>query len=227
MNFRTFLPIFLLVLAIECFAKLFGILTLEFLAKPLLMVLLGYYFFSNTKNSALFKNLLLFSLFFSWLGDVFLLIENVYKSLFIFGLFAFLIAHILYVAYFWKIRTLNLHRFKLKPLTTICILIYTGSLYLILFPNLAGLKIPVLIYSSVITLMLLAVLHAFVFRKQTFGKICLMGALLFISSDSILAINRFYLSFYPAGTIIMLTYGLGQFFLVEGAIRNLRELKVK
>jgi len=45
------------------------------------------------------------------------------------------------------------------------------------------------------------------------------GAVLFIMSDSILAINKFYQSFEVAGLGIMLTYGMAQLFIVEGAAR--------
>jgi uncharacterized membrane protein YhhN len=45
------------------------------------------------------------------------------------------------------------------------------------------------------------------------------GALLFVVSDSTLAINKFYQSFEIAGVVIMLTYGLAQLFIVEGANR--------
>ena len=44
------------------------------------------------------------------------------------------------------------------------------------------------------------------------------GALLFVISDSVLAINKFYQSFELAGIVIMLTYGFAQLFIIEGAI---------
>ena len=45
------------------------------------------------------------------------------------------------------------------------------------------------------------------------------GALLFVLSDSVLAINKFYQSFEAAGVVVMTTYGLAQLFITEGAIR--------
>ena len=48
------------------------------------------------------------------------------------------------------------------------------------------------------------------------------GALLFVISDSVLAINKFYHPFEIAGIIIMLTYGLAQFFIAEGAIQYIQ-----
>lgn len=49
------------------------------------------------------------------------------------------------------------------------------------------------------------------------------GALLFIISDSVLAINRFYNQFEPAGLIVMLTYGLAQLLITDGAINYIRK----
>ena len=48
------------------------------------------------------------------------------------------------------------------------------------------------------------------------------GALLFVISDSSLAINKFYIPFEYAGIIIMLTYALAQLFIIEGASRYIR-----
>jgi len=47
---------------------------------------------------------------------------------------------------------------------------------------------------------------------------------LFVISDSVLAINKFYQPFEAANVIIMLTYGLAQLFIVTGAIRYLQSV---
>jgi uncharacterized membrane protein YhhN len=54
-------------------------------------------------------------------------------------------------------------------------------------------------------------------KNKEAGKWMMVGALLFVISDSVLAINKFYLPFDGAGVIIMLTYGLAQLFIVKGA----------
>ena len=48
------------------------------------------------------------------------------------------------------------------------------------------------------------------------------GALLFVLSDSILAINKFYMPFDLAGTFIMLTYGFAQYLIVQGAVKYIQ-----
>jgi uncharacterized membrane protein YhhN len=65
-------------------------------------------------------------------------------------------------------------------------------------------------------------MHMLFIKNKPAGKWMMLGALLFVISDSILAINKFYQPFEAAGVLIMLTYGLAQFFIVEGAGRYIR-----
>jgi uncharacterized membrane protein YhhN len=51
----------------------------------------------------------------------------------------------------------------------------------------------------------------------------MLGAVLFVVSDSLLAINKFYSSFELAGVLIMLTYGMAQLLIVTGAINYIRK----
>ena len=49
----------------------------------------------------------------------------------------------------------------------------------------------------------------------------LMGAISFVVSDGILAINKFAQPLPMAGFLIMLTYGVGQFLIVTGYLKKL------
>lgn len=62
-------------------------------------------------------------------------------------------------------------------------------------------------------------MHMLFIRNKNAGLLMMTGALLFVISDSVLAINKFYQSFELAGVVIMLTYGIAQFFITEGGIR--------
>ena len=46
----------------------------------------------------------------------------------------------------------------------------------------------------------------------------MIGALLFVLSDSLLALNKFYQSFEFASVAIILAYALAQFFIVKGEV---------
>jgi uncharacterized membrane protein YhhN len=61
-------------------------------------------------------------------------------------------------------------------------------------------------------------LHLVYIIKKQAGRVMMFGALLFIISDSILAVNKFYSSFNYAGILIMLTYALAQLFIVMGVM---------
>ncbi len=225
MKFRSVLSIFIFVLCIECLANIFGILWLQFLSKPLMMLMLLAYFASESSNLNPLKNLIVGALTFSWFGDVFLLLDRIYDFFFIYGLIAFLFAHILYAVYFWKIGKLNREKFRFRMGILISIIAYSVLFYLYLFPTLSDLKIPVFLYCLVISLMVVACFHAFEFTK-TFAAICLAGTLLFALSDSILAINRFVISIPVGSALVMLFYGIGQLLITEGSLRNLRYLRM-
>jgi uncharacterized membrane protein YhhN len=49
----------------------------------------------------------------------------------------------------------------------------------------------------------------------------IIGAVFFVLSDSLLAINKFYHPFWGANISIMLTYGIAQFCIVKGYLTSL------
>jgi uncharacterized membrane protein YhhN len=225
MSFQILPAVYFLALAVEIFANLTGNRQLQYFSKPSLMLILLAYFGLSTRKLALpLKYPVIFALVFSWLGDVLLLVDKQTKSFFIYGLTAFLVAHICYIFYFLKIRPANKPEKLPNPLIFAAVAAYSLSLFALLAPNVKNLLIPVGVYALAISTMLAASLAAFDFGKQNFGKICVAGSLLFIVSDSILAINRFAAPFDYAPVFVMLTYALAQFLITEGSLRNLREI---
>jgi uncharacterized membrane protein YhhN len=53
------------------------------------------------------------------------------------------------------------------------------------------------------------------------------GAVSFIGSDSLLAINKFYYPFFLAGFFIMFTYGLAQALITIGIAKHFKQLAAK
>ncbi len=224
MNFQILLIIYFAALAIEVFANLTKNLQMQYFSKPLLMLILLFYYTINTRKLASAKYLIIFALIFSWLGDVLLLLDKQFKTFFIYGLIAFLIAHIFYIFYFWKIRKLNNIDTLPNSLIFGGIAVYTLALFAVVAPHVQNLIVPVAIYALIISVMFAVSLTAFDFGKLAFGKICVAGTFLFLISDSILAINRFVAPFTLAPVLVMLTYSLAQLLIAEGSLRNLREI---
>ena len=101
----------------------------------------------------------------------------------------------------------------------IAVLAYLVELMYLLWPTLGGMKIPVLAYGITISVMLSSALWQYQKLEDKTALYFIIGAALFVASDSILALNRFRKPFETAGISIMSTYILAQLFIVMGAIR--------
>lgn len=195
--------------------------TIHYAAKPLLMPVLLLILYV-TKPFLPQKNLLFGGLFFSWLGDLFLLFDHKHALFFIFGLACFLTTHIFYIIYFLKIRSKQSAFLKNQPVFIALVLAYGITLVWQLYPYLGNLAVPVMVYAAVICVMLLCSLHIFLKVNKKAAVSYLTGAMAFVVSDSLLAINKFYQPFAFAGILIMLTYCAAQFFIVNGFIQQYR-----
>ena len=179
-----------------------------YLAKPMLMTTLFGYYYLNKKSDNLFFVLgLLFSLF----GDLFLLGSG--ELYFILGLIFFLIAHVFYIIMVFKI----LLEIKLKDfmIAGIPYLLLFLILINVLYDGLGSMKIPVIIYAMTISFLGVFSLLLFLQSRTKTSLILLFGVLIFITSDTILALNLFYekQSFYPI--LIMTTYVMAQFLICK------------
>ncbi|MBP6025576.1 lysoplasmalogenase [Ferruginibacter sp.] len=211
--------VFVIAVATDITGIAANIAILHYFAKPLLLPVLILLLATATPAIA-GKRIMLAALVFSWVGDIFLLIEDKNPLFFIFGLASFLTTHILYIIYFLSIRNNQISLLKKQPLLIAVVLVYGIVLVWLLFPTLADLKIPVMVYAAVICTMLLCSLHIFLKVNKPANTFFVLGALLFVLSDSLLAINKFYQPFAFAGVCIMLTYCAAQYFIVTGFIKQ-------
>lgn len=198
---------------------LFNITLLDFISKPLLMPLLMlavHLRSSNTRGKTKIQGALLLSFF----GDILLMFEDKGTWFFISGLACFLFAHVMYIAYFRQLSRNNDSLIKDYPYITIGIIGYAGLLLALLYPVLGDLRVPVIIYACIISIMLF---YAFKvpYKVSRFVRyLFISGAIFFVLSDSLLAINKFYLPFAAAGFLIRITYCLAQFFIAKGYIKK-------
>ena len=165
------------------------------------------------QTELLYGRLISAGLVISAVGDAFLDMHGFRKGdvLFIGGLGAFLVAHILYIAAF---RT---RAGPISALTAIVLSCYAGLMLYVLRPGLKDdMVIPVTVYATAISTMGYTALTAQGARDPTAWWHAVIGALLFAISDSILAINEFgpdwlkaYVHPHPK-LLVMLTYYLAQ-----------------
>lgn len=190
----------------------------RYVSKPLLMIALGCYCWMQAGGLQYrSRNLIFAALIFSWWGDVLLL----FNEMFIEGLISFLTAHILYIIFFLLVKPKPRLNFK-TLIFMLMVIVYAIGLVWFNAPHLGEMKIPVIVYAAVISIMLLSAILAFGLNGTQAGRLCVSGAVLFVFSDSLLAVEKFYMDFPGSSVLIMLTYGCAQWMIVEGSTRYLK-----
>lgn len=224
-NLSRFTFIYALIGLAEISVDYLGYRSLMYVLKPMLMIALAIYFYSQTKASTKFFKLVLFGLIFSWGGDVFLMFEPFNPLFFVAGLGSFLVAHIFYVLAF-----VNNIKASPTPLGTSQIvtavlpfLLFSGSFFFLIKDGLGDMMVPVIAYTIVISLMgITASLRGSAVNKTSFIWV-LAGAIMFIISDSTIALNKFvFTTDEPlpfARVIIMGLYITAQYFIAVGSMK--------
>ena len=196
--------------------------TLEFVCKPAMMTVLSSWFFFNSRRYGdRFTLMIQAGLFFSLIGDVALMFQHLDEFFFLIGLGAFLIAHLLYcIAFIHNITEVGGGDGLAVSLGIAALIVLFAVLFSWeLVPRLdEGLTAPVISYVVIIASM--AILAGFRWMR-TFPRsfwMVMVGAVLFMGSDTLLAYNRFIrpLDWSPAP--IILTYALAQVLIAGGAL---------
>jgi uncharacterized membrane protein YhhN len=189
----------------------------EYIFKPLLLISLGFYFVNATiLRGSRVNQFILAAIIFCLLGDVILMFEGY----FIQGLLAFLVGHIFYILAF-RNEAVKLFSQKELLMPTVVIAVYGAILLYIVLPSVgSALKIPIIVYALTIMTMTFMALHRFGNVTADSFKYVTLGATLFVISDSLLAINKFVTPFPLAGILIMATYGIGQYLIIDGFLKN-------
>lgn len=221
---RTFLYLFVLVSIGEIIAMLTDASLVHMICKPAIMIMLGlYYWMTQHSRQESISVPLGVAIIFSCAGDVFLMLQQSNSNFFMVGLGAFLIAHVFYI-FAYKQHQGETSADELQGLRKIrfalpIVLSGTG-LITILYNHLGDLKIPVVIYAGVLTYMVLAALFRFGKTNVISFAMVFGGAILFMISDSLIAINKFLEPLPQAGFWIMSTYITAQFLIVRGILKH-------
>lgn len=208
---KLFLLIFLLVSLVNVSAILFENTLWQIISKPLIIPALTICYLTGSKS---WNWWYIFALFFSFAGDVLLMDKN---NLFLFGIGSFLLTQLLYVF----IITKKLRRPDRRTLLTAILpfLIFFLSLLSVLKPGLGDFMIPVVVYGLAISAFgVVSFLHYLQYKNKPASHL-LAGALLFIASDSMIALNKFYQERPFYGAAIMITYIWAQYLIYTYMIR--------
>ena len=201
----------------------FEVLMLERITKYLLMPVLIVYVitkWSGEKYRTYYFALA--ALVLSWAGDVLLSLQTSQNSFFIYGLIFFLLAHLAYIfCYFHLVIDLKQPQNKTFLYTRVVALALTGAaLMTVLRYKVGDLLIPVGVYTIVIILMAIFAVYRKDKTSTASFSLVYAGALMFILSDGMIAVNKFLNEFGNSGVYIMLTYIIAQFLIVKGILKH-------
>jgi uncharacterized membrane protein YhhN len=212
---KIVLLVFMVVSLLDITGILFKIPILIQLFKPfILLSLMALYAVSVSERNKTY----ILALLFSFMGDFFLIFEG--ELYFIVGLVSFLIAHLFFI----KIVFGRLQKSTISKILVSIFPFLTLFLFLIFFlkDTLNELLIPVIIYGFTISIFGVVAMLDYVNTKTTQSFLMFVGALIFISSDSILAINKFYNTTQIFGVLIMITYIIAQYLIYRSMVAGQR-----
>lgn len=233
-NNQNLLLLFLFLALLQLGALVTGNQTLEFITKPLLLTVLSLWFFLSTRASpSRFSRWVLRGLLFSIAGDTFLLFARDGYShgtlFFLLGLGSFLITHVCYSTAFFSLPLKSEGQLRRAPWLAIPFLLFLAGFNFYLWPDLPGaFRVPVTIYSMVIIAMALSCLQFSPFFSRPVFWTIFTGVLLFVISDSLIALSRFKaesITVPQSRFLIMSTYIIAQYLIARGSVWANRELE--
>ncbi|WP_214226535.1 lysoplasmalogenase [Pedobacter sp. B4-66] len=220
-KYLKFNLIFALIFIFQLVAEYYQLERLRYVTKPLIVISLLIIFAMRTKLKGRFHKRLFTGLVFGLAGDVLLMFVWKNESYFMYGLIAFLLCHIFYIrAFYLDFQSApELDKKGARIAIAICMVFAIGY-YVYIRQDLGAMKLPVMVYTFIISLMMMMA----AFRNMRVNKISfnliLFGAMFFLVSDSILAYNKFVNSFDLAGLLIMGTYMIAQYLITVGGIER-------
>lgn len=200
---------------IAAIADIWGIITvnetMKTIAKPMLLTLLAVVYLASVKKPIFWYVL---GMFFCFVGDVLLMFNG--SNFFMFGLSAFLLAHVVYIkvssSFLQKDLTVKMISSSFPFVFFFAILMY------LIYPNLGEMLFPVVVYGITISTFGAVAFLNYRSKKSIENLWLFVGAFFFILSDSLIAVNKFYEPNEIYGVSIMVTYILAQFLICKAMI---------
>lgn len=211
--------LFGLIVLIELLGRLLDNIQMEYFVKPLIMIWIAVYFLLFTRKSS-FTIPVLLAFFFSWMGDNSLMLSGRSEYFFFAGVGSFFFAQLSYIYTFARYSENGGKGFVQKNVwISFLFLAYLVAILAILFPGLEGVMKPIIsIYAlSLIGMSVLALNRSGRVGSASF-RLVFTGSLLFLLSDSMIALDKFRMEIPLAGFLIMSTYIAAQYLIMRGLI---------
>lgn len=228
-TYRIFIFLFWINALIHVFSIILDLNQLILITKPLIMPILAGMFYFKTRDieKQVPVSYIYLAMLFSFFGDVLLMFMDHGEIYFITGLSAFLFAQVLYIITYrlYRNKGSNVAGWGIRMIYSFIVIAYTIILWISLFPHLGEMLLPVTLY----TLTIFGMVIMAIFRQNRTSTLSfylvLSGAVIFLLSDSIIAINKFMVSVFYERLLVISTYMIAQFLITTGLAEhvNLRQ----
>lgn len=209
---RTINLLIIISALLAIYMEFLGNRTVYMVLKPLTTILVTFLlFFLPKQESSKFKMLIVAALLFCLLGDILLL----FPTYFVFGLAAFLVGHLLFSAGFISLKGFH-------PDWTSFLILYAigATLFFWLQSGLGEFMVPVGVYVLVICFMAWQGIGLFLKEKRKEFLFIAIAVLLFMFSDTMIAISKFKTDFDYSSIVILSTYWMS-IGLIANAVRKI------
>lgn len=207
---------FFAALVIHCCAIYYGMDELRFITKMLLAPLLIVILLLSHASVSILTYLALAGCF---AGDI--LLSQAGDKFFLIGMLAFMLAHVFNGVYFFRLQGAHHSRMREPVIVGVLLIFVSVIVFVVLNPYLGQLRLPIVVYMVLISVM--AILAACTAGMPPYRKIShgyfIPGAISFVVSDSLLALNKFIFHLQWLDTIVMFTYGMALYLIAMGALR--------
>jgi uncharacterized membrane protein YhhN len=214
---------FVIVSGLHLIALTMSIEILSMVSKPLIILSLIYYFNKSVVETPISK-LVIFALGCSLIGDAALMFQNENETLFMVGLGFFLLAHVGYAFINFNLVDDDQREIKLYW-QDIPLIIIGFAVFLLIKDGLGNLQIPVLSYIVIISFMAITARQRYKRCDNQSFWLIMTGALFFVLSDTLLAIDKFLKPIEDEGFLIMSTYIIAQFLIIRGIIVFIQKIQ--
>jgi len=185
-----------------------GLTWVHYAAKPLATLLIVAFGLSLPAEDPHYRRWVVIGLLWSTLGDVLLMLP---WDWFLYGLLAFLVAHLSYLVAFSRRARIGARRapFVLYALIAVAILAW-------LWPGIpAPMRVPVIVYVLALGSMAAQAAAIWLIRRDAASACAAIGAALFLASDSMIAIHRFGAPFEASRLLILASYWVAQWLIAR------------
>ena len=192
---------------LEVRAELSGKRAIVYILKPLtVLLIISLAHHRALHPGAIYSGAILAGLAASLVGDVFLMLP---KDYFLAGLVSFLCAHLFYIMAFTS-GGISGGIYPKSIVALVLLVLYGAGLYSFLYNRLGPLRIPVAVYVIVILVMVWLAISGWLQGVNPRSGFAAAGALAFMLSDSILAVDRFGQGTAYEKAIVMASYFTAQ-----------------